>query len=78
MAQKAYFHEPVLLKEVVLFLKPEKGQTFVDATLGGGGYSQAILKKIGPGRDHVAAVRPYAIPAGACFVHQKGCNVHHR
>jgi 16S rRNA (cytosine1402-N4)-methyltransferase len=37
-------HEPVLLKEVVDFLRPERGGLFVDCTLGLGGHAEAILK----------------------------------
>ncbi len=43
-----YAHVPVLLKEVLEYLKPKPGQNFVDATLGGGGYTKAILDKIRP------------------------------
>lgn len=48
MADKSFFHEPVLLKEVLEILQPGPGQTFVDATLGGAGYSQALLQAVGP------------------------------
>jgi 16S rRNA (cytosine1402-N4)-methyltransferase len=44
----AYHHYPVLLKEVLEYLSPKPGQNFVDATLGGGGYSKEILEKIHP------------------------------
>jgi len=44
-----YFHIPVLLKEVLEYLEPSPGQNFVDATLGGGGYTVAIANLIGPG-----------------------------
>src|SRR2546423_209761 len=37
-------HEPVLLKEIVDFLRPEGGGVFVDCTLGLGGHTEAILK----------------------------------
>jgi len=40
-------HIPVLTDEVVRLLDPQKGDTFVDATLGLGGHAVAILKRIG-------------------------------
>ncbi|MEK7598478.1 MAG: 16S rRNA (cytosine(1402)-N(4))-methyltransferase RsmH [Patescibacteria group bacterium] len=40
-------HKPVLLKEAVEGLNLKKDAVVVDATLGGGGHSIAILKKIG-------------------------------
>jgi len=40
-------HKPVLLKESIEFLKPEKGDIILDATINGGGHTQEILKKIG-------------------------------
>ena len=43
-----YEHIPVLLQEVVSFLEPHSGENYIDETLGGGGYSKAILDKIGP------------------------------
>ncbi|MBL8030352.1 MAG: 16S rRNA (cytosine(1402)-N(4))-methyltransferase RsmH [Candidatus Doudnabacteria bacterium] len=39
-----YDHIPVLLQEVISYLKPGSDENFVDATLGGGGYSLEILK----------------------------------
>ncbi len=44
----AYEHVPVLLDEVIKYLEPRAGQNFIDATLGGGGYSEAILRQTGP------------------------------
>ena len=35
---------PVLLKEIVKVLKPKKGEKYIDATLGFGGHSLALLK----------------------------------
>ncbi|MBU2028878.1 16S rRNA (cytosine(1402)-N(4))-methyltransferase RsmH [Patescibacteria group bacterium] len=40
-------HKPVLLKEVIENLNLKEGTVAVDATLGGGGHSRAILEKIG-------------------------------
>src|ERR687897_3500382 len=37
-------HRPVLLLEAVRLLAPERGGLFVDATLGLGGHSEAILE----------------------------------
>ncbi|MDQ1283672.1 MAG: Ribosomal small subunit methyltransferase [Patescibacteria group bacterium] len=40
-------HKPVLLKETIELLNLKEGMTVMDATLGGGGHSREILKKIG-------------------------------
>ena len=42
-------HVPVMLSEVLDYLKLAPGQTIVDATLGTGGHSMEILKRITPG-----------------------------
>lgn len=36
-------HIPIMLKEVLELLKPERGGIYADGTLGGGGHSEAIL-----------------------------------
>ncbi len=40
-------HKPVMLNEVISFIKPGKGDIIVDATIGAGGHSCEILKMIG-------------------------------
>ncbi|MDD4556273.1 MAG: 16S rRNA (cytosine(1402)-N(4))-methyltransferase RsmH [Alphaproteobacteria bacterium] len=40
---QAQKHIPVMLKEVLESLAPQEGKTYVDATFGNGGYTQAIL-----------------------------------
>lgn len=42
-----FHHVPVLLDEALCALSPAAGQTFADGTLGGGGHSEAILRRIG-------------------------------
>ena len=36
-------HFPVMLSEIVRICDPKKGETFVDCTFGGGGYSSKLL-----------------------------------
>src|SRR4030043_1118746 len=42
-------HIPVMVEEVITFLRCEPGCTYIDATLGGGGHATEILKRTGPG-----------------------------
>ncbi len=41
-------HKPVLLEEVITFLSPYQGEIIVDATVGEGGHSEAILVRVKP------------------------------
>jgi len=43
----SYQHIPVMLNEVVEYLKPRVGQKFIDCTLGGAGYTTTLAKKVG-------------------------------
>ena len=67
---EGHSHEPVLLVEIIDFLRCREGGTFVDCTLGLGGHSEAILRSapdtrvIGIDRDEEAlavAVRRLAV-----------------
>ncbi len=56
------FHNPVLLGEVANWLQIQPGDLIVDMTFGAGGYSRAILERLGDGvlvafdRDHDAVM----------------------
>ena len=41
-------HVPVLLKEVIYYLDPKANENFIDATVGEGGHTMAILEKNKP------------------------------
>ncbi|MDP3049367.1 MAG: 16S rRNA (cytosine(1402)-N(4))-methyltransferase RsmH [Thermodesulfovibrionales bacterium] len=43
-------HLPVMLREVIMLLKPMFGGVYVDATVGLGGHAEEILRHIGHGR----------------------------
>ena len=53
-------HKPVLVNEVITFLNPQPGKTYLDCTFGGGGHTRAILeaekncKVIAMDWDHVS------------------------
>ena len=46
-------HIPVLLQEVIEYLNPNPGEFFIDGTLGGGGYAEAIIRRIATGGTFV-------------------------
>ena len=43
------YHVPVLLREALDYLAPQPGETMLDATLGGGGHSEALAQRLRPG-----------------------------
>jgi 16S rRNA (cytosine1402-N4)-methyltransferase len=74
----AFSHQTVLLAEAVRFLEPGAGKLIVDATLGGGGHSEALLRAgasvIGIDRDPRAleAARQRLAPFGDRFTAMQG------
>ena len=58
-------HVPVMLAEVLEWLDPQPGQTFVDGTLGAGGHTRAIAEAVGPEGTVVSLDRDPAARAAA-------------
>lgn len=58
-------HIPVLLQEVLEWLAPAPGETFLDGTVGAGGHAAAIAGRIGPGGVLVGADGDPAMLAAA-------------
>ena len=48
-------HRPVLLHPLIESLQPRPGQTYIDGTLGAGGYVAAFLERLRPG-GHILAI----------------------
>lgn len=48
-------HKPVLLREVLDYLNPKDGQSYLDLTAGYGGHSSAVLTRVGK-QAHVVLV----------------------
>lgn len=61
-SDRPFYHESVLLDEVVHFLAPADGKFFLDGTLGGGGHAEALLRRNGTvkGIDRDPQARAYA------------------
>ena len=64
-----FYHESILLEEVVHFLAPSEGRLIVDGTLGGGGHTEALLRAGAAvkGIDRDADARNYATERLARF-----------
>lgn len=52
-------HIPVLLEEVLAYLNPRKGDTFLDLTAGYGGHSEAVLERTLNGKKSVLVDRDH-------------------
>ena len=39
-----FYHEPILVREIISYLKPAPKKKYFDATLGGGGHSESLLQ----------------------------------
>ena len=50
MEYDSSYHSPVMVAEVLEYLRPERGGLFFDGTLGGGGHTEAILSSDGAAR----------------------------
>lgn len=48
--QKSFSHTPIMVDACIDMLKPKRGGTFIDCTLGGGGHSEAIVRYLPEGR----------------------------
>ncbi len=55
-----YSHQSVLLEEVINHLEPRPKGIYLDGTLGGGGHSKAILKRLDPGGQLIGIDRDEA------------------
>ena len=73
-------HFPVMLPQVITALSPQNGQTYVDATFGNGGYTEAVLqaadcKVIAIDRDPTVLPRVQEIKQhyGDRFDFRQGC-----
>ncbi len=64
----SFYHDPVMLKETLDCLVLNKAGTYVDCTLGGGGHSEAILKRLLSSGDLISFDRD---PAAIAFATER-------
>jgi 16S rRNA (cytosine1402-N4)-methyltransferase len=71
-------HIPVLLREVLQHLELQPGLTVVDGTVGAGGHSLQILKRIGPDGRLIGLDRdPYMLGLAAQKLNAPNCQLVH-
>ena len=58
-------HRPVLLHPLIESLQPRPGQTYIDGTLGAGGYTAALVERLRPGGRILAIDRDPAATGAA-------------
>ena len=69
-----YSHIPVMLKEAIDGLNIKKDGIYVDCTLGGGGHSKEILRRLENGRLYCFDQDDYAISRGSQVLASVGSN----
>lgn len=75
---KSAIHIPVLLREVLQHLDLHPGMTVVDGTVGAGGHSSHILKRIGPTGQLIGLDRdPYMLSLAAKKLDAPNCRLVH-
>src|SRR5687768_148236 len=69
------YHVPVMQREVMEYLKPERGGLFFDGTLGGGGHTEALLEASPHARVITVDLDPEAIQVAAARLERFGDRV---
>lgn len=66
-------HRPIMVAEVLRYLRPAPGDTAVDCTLGGGGHARAILERLQPGGRLIGLdVDPLELPRSEARLREDG------
>ncbi len=69
-----YRHIPVMLNEAIEYLNPQPGEFIADGTLGGGGYTFEIAKRVGPkGKVIATDLDEAAIEHAKLKIAREGC-----
>lgn len=66
-------HQPIMLAEVLHYLRPSRGDIAVDCSLGGGGHARAVLERIRPdGRLIAVDIDPIELPRTVARLRDEG------